>query len=759
MSSSPPPVPIDELLRHAAWVRGLARSLVHDDAAADDALQETWTAALRSPPRDADTSRAWLARVVRNAVRARGRADARRVRREEAVARSEGLEATADVVARAEQHRRLVLALMELDEPYRRTLLLRFFEELPPRDVAARMQVPVETVRTRTRRGLALLRERLDDEEHGDRSRWVRALVPLADSSAPRAHEGGPRMSVRVAVVASLLLATVPVVWFAAAQEAPPPALPGGVASGTPLASSPRDPRAHVGSTVHEADEPLAPGDDGEGVEEEDGETSDAVDGGVVPLPPADDAATYADGVLAYTLAVDPPTPRAGQPFEIVATFENRGTGPLRFHVPEFAGLVPFPGFELRSAEGARYDVAEASFQSEWVRGLQGTVVRLEPRATHAVRTTVSVVAPIDADAPFDPSRRSPSQRALELPPGDYVLSARLRHERPTVPWGESGFRVSEKEVAGLWTGVLDATPISFRIAPPDEPLLVLRGPEAVVPGAVVSGAVVSGAGTAFVLEITNPTTSEHVLRGAFALRRSTKGGPGHVAWFAFGDAARSAPRDPAAELRLPAGETRTCRIDATALRWELVRRTVPLPLPREAGLAWPHVREHPAVWVTCGERGDDAEGEIRSSNTLFVPFEAAPDLAARGLVCELDASALLADPPTLLVRLRNAGGETLRLRGGAARLRVWAERTGELLRALDISSVETGADAGADAPAALATGETRTLRVVLAPDGVAALPAGAARIRASWADADGRDDATVGAVVAAPVAVEVPAR
>ena len=119
------------------------------------------------------------------------------------------------------------------------------------------------------------------------------------------------------------------------------------------------------------------------------------------------------------------------------------------------------------------------------------------------------------------------------------------------------------------------------------------------------------------------------------------------------------------------------------------------------------------------------------------------------------DATALLADPPTLLVRLRNAGAETLRLRGGAARLRVWAERTGELLRALDSVAV----DAGGDAPAALATGETRTLRVVLAPDGVAALPAGAARIRASWADADGRDDATVGAVVAAPVEVEVPAR
>ena len=37
-------------------------------------------------------------------------------------------------------------------------MLLRFWEDLPPREIAKRMQAPVETVRTRIKRGLQELR-------------------------------------------------------------------------------------------------------------------------------------------------------------------------------------------------------------------------------------------------------------------------------------------------------------------------------------------------------------------------------------------------------------------------------------------------------------------------------------------------------------------------------------------------------------------------------------------------------------------------
>src|SRR6185295_7253069 len=84
---------------------------------------------------------------------------------------------TADVVAEAESHKRLVLAVMQLDEPYRSTVLLRWFEDLPPREVAARLGVPVETVRTRLKRAHEALRGRL-----GGAGACALVLAPLIDA-------------------------------------------------------------------------------------------------------------------------------------------------------------------------------------------------------------------------------------------------------------------------------------------------------------------------------------------------------------------------------------------------------------------------------------------------------------------------------------------------------------------------------------------------------------------------------------------------
>jgi hypothetical protein len=72
----------------------------------------------------------------------------------------------------------VVKAVLELDEPYRSTVLLRYYEDLPPRDIAKAMKIPVETVRTRLKRSLALLRAGLDAEHRG-RS-WCLALAPVA---------------------------------------------------------------------------------------------------------------------------------------------------------------------------------------------------------------------------------------------------------------------------------------------------------------------------------------------------------------------------------------------------------------------------------------------------------------------------------------------------------------------------------------------------------------------------------------------------
>ncbi len=174
---------VETLLAERAWVEGLARSLVRDAATADDVVQQTWLAAITRPPREPGALRGWLSRVVRNKASESRRGEARRERWEGA-ARAEGggvhAEGADEVVAKAEILRRVVDAVMGLDEPYRTAILLKFFEGLEATEVAARTGVPAETARTRIKRGLARLRERLDAESGGDGRAWALALIPLA---------------------------------------------------------------------------------------------------------------------------------------------------------------------------------------------------------------------------------------------------------------------------------------------------------------------------------------------------------------------------------------------------------------------------------------------------------------------------------------------------------------------------------------------------------------------------------------------------
>ena len=167
----------EALLAHAGWVRSLARSLVIDPQRADDAMQQAWLAVLEKPPRHAENLRAWLRRIVRSSVREIGRGEARRARREVEAAIPELLPSTAQVVEHAELQRGIVGAVLELDEPTREAILLRFWWDLTPAQIAERQGVPAGTVRSRIHLALAQLRERLDGEFDGNRQAWVALLV------------------------------------------------------------------------------------------------------------------------------------------------------------------------------------------------------------------------------------------------------------------------------------------------------------------------------------------------------------------------------------------------------------------------------------------------------------------------------------------------------------------------------------------------------------------------------------------------------
>ena len=172
--------PVHALVAHTTFVRSVARAILRDADLADDVVQDTMVAAIEGGHRRRGAMRSWLGGIARKRAidTIRSRQAARR--REARAARSErapSLEGLADL---AEAGRCLTKALLTLPEHYRAILLLRYYEDLPPRHVSERLGVPVETVRTRTRRGLALLRDEFERVQGQDRKRTRAVLSGLA---------------------------------------------------------------------------------------------------------------------------------------------------------------------------------------------------------------------------------------------------------------------------------------------------------------------------------------------------------------------------------------------------------------------------------------------------------------------------------------------------------------------------------------------------------------------------------------------------
>lgn len=169
-----------ELAKHTGWVRRLAQELVRDRSVADELVQETWLAFLRSRPTTDRPMRPWLAKVLRSQAALFLRKGGGRRSREKSVARVDRLPSTYELLERAENGRRLVGMVLDLEEPYRSTLLLHFYETLTPKQIGLQRGVPSATVRTHLRRGVIQLRERMTAENDGDERAWVLALLPLA---------------------------------------------------------------------------------------------------------------------------------------------------------------------------------------------------------------------------------------------------------------------------------------------------------------------------------------------------------------------------------------------------------------------------------------------------------------------------------------------------------------------------------------------------------------------------------------------------
>lgn len=159
--------------RESASVVRTCHRVLGDLHEAEDAAQEAFVIAYRSLAgwRGEGSFGAWLGRIaVRNAVR---RAKARRpVTRMDPTDPDRGLGSAASggadpavVALRAEHADELRRAVGRLDEPYRETVMLRFYGQLSLAEIAAETDRPIGTVKTHLFRGLARLRAAMTADE------------------------------------------------------------------------------------------------------------------------------------------------------------------------------------------------------------------------------------------------------------------------------------------------------------------------------------------------------------------------------------------------------------------------------------------------------------------------------------------------------------------------------------------------------------------------------------------------------------------
>jgi RNA polymerase sigma-70 factor (ECF subfamily) len=204
------PIPVEELLQHAGWLRGLAASLVGDPARADDLVQETWLATLKRPPLAGPSPRPWLERVFRNLARNRRRAEHTRAEHETRVEGRYPSPSPDEIAQEVETQRLLAEAVGRLPDPARTIVVLRYFRGLDASAIGRELALPAGTVRWKLKAALEELRRELDRRFEGGRKAWSLALGRLLAAEALPAST----ISIQALAAGAAVLVVAAVGWW-----------------------------------------------------------------------------------------------------------------------------------------------------------------------------------------------------------------------------------------------------------------------------------------------------------------------------------------------------------------------------------------------------------------------------------------------------------------------------------------------------------------------------------------------------------------
>ncbi len=401
-------------------IRHMALLLVQDPHDADDLAQDAWVRALTHRPQSAESWSAWISATLRNLARIRWRSDRRREAREREAARSEAQPSSSELLERLDAFDSVVRAVRELEEPYRSAIVARFFEGIPPREIADRTGTAVKTIDTRLSRAIEKLRRKLD-QGNGGRSAWLTALLPL--TRLPEATLAGTLiMNLKLKAVVVVVLLAVGLFFGVRELRVPSHAEEVIVAEQLPRPAPPPDPAIAVESdrrTVQEVS--TVPPTDSDSIDQTAiSEPAQRVVHGIV----VDDNGNPASGVAVVftTLAERLPAPGVRATSDISGQFE--------ISIPSGMGWL---------------DVGD----SEWIAvlrpWLEGTRDSLEQVLVIAPRVSLSGRVVDEVGAPLDGAVLSISISSdLSLGGDDFGFRSRIKRSDTTSLPGEWGTRSAQ---------------------------------------------------------------------------------------------------------------------------------------------------------------------------------------------------------------------------------------------------------------------------------------------------------------------------
>lgn len=159
--------------RYHSILLGLLLRILHSRVEAEDVLQEVFLQIWqRAANFDETRGRAftWMVTLARSRAIDRLRSLDSRQRADNTALRdaAESISDASDDAYQAEQRAIVGAALAEIPEEQRRALLLAYFEGLTQSEIAARLNQPLGTIKTRMRSGLSKLRDLLGEKmRHG----------------------------------------------------------------------------------------------------------------------------------------------------------------------------------------------------------------------------------------------------------------------------------------------------------------------------------------------------------------------------------------------------------------------------------------------------------------------------------------------------------------------------------------------------------------------------------------------------------------